>query len=1259
MKSVLPVTLLLLCSVAIPTFQYPQQILYVQRSNNSQCPADIQITECQTLDWFIEHFNTSFTSNTKMLFEEGRHTLKNSIIVNTCHNFIMIGNGSAEYSSDGLPQPTSRIHCDEASSAGFFFLNSSNISIKNLELKFCSGLNTYHNWHNISASLIFDSVQNISLDQVVVSNAKGHALYTKDIFDSNYVVNSAFLNSSKHQTFSQSGNARFNFSAHVQHSFTSLVLNSSWFMYGETSVNHSVAGGLIIDIDCLNIHVTLVNVTAKGNTGGLGGNVAIFLIIFNVNSSSIVIKNSHIIDGYASKGGGLAFWSKQSYTFINYNTFEKHSFDRNILTICDTVFYKNSALNSSGAMYMAHYSHDTTVSHLKHITITNCTFTENGGNGSSVDIKQHSLQPMTPFLNTTLVMCSFKNNILANDGAILTIYSDKVSMTNCTFTDNNATAISLSSAYLNLYGNIFFENNTGKLGGAMKINEASLIFISNGTHVRFVNNRAKEKGGAIFVKTSCMDSSVSTVVCFIQPAPPYNMTISEFTKLMTLEFVNNSAKISGDALYGGHFDRCSTTLPYSLNKTQPHKFFSYSVDIFNGIFDITQQHGRSKAVSSDPHKVYFCNKSLSSKSYTSTTEIKTYPGQNFTVSVVTIGQMESPSRGRINASLLNEVYPNHRLFRVSRPIQTDKCGNLTYVLKSNKSHAQLTFAPETAGVYCNIGMAKLTVHLLPCPLGFQLTHSTPYIICSCDPLLSKFLTFNLQVTCSINNQTISVPQKAIWFGCFDPEQQNQSSLTCDSLIVAQDCGHYCSNAEDNSTTVEVPLINLDKQCSDGHTGIMCGTCKPGYSRVLGDLMKCQKGCTYTNLPIILLAFLISGILLLVIIRFLNLTVTEGTINGLLVYTMVMQTHHSYFSENLSAFGQVCWVFISWINLTLGIKACFYRGMDGYEQIWTLFGQAFFSFLFLFTIILLGRKFIFFTRLLGRNIIKVLATLVAMMYFNLLFATFVTFQYAVLHISTTNGTQYSKTVWYYDGSIPYLGLKHTPLFVTALICSLLILYLILSLLFIQCLQKRSELPCLRWVERLRPFYEAYTGPCRDHYRFWPGFLFFVRTGLFIMNSLIPSHIDTFFKVKMLITAVVFVLIISLACISPQGVYKKWPVNILEFSFYLNLCITSGYLGLNYNKQKKASAVYTSVSIAALTFFGIMVYNCYSQVKNTKVWKKLTIWTSVRVRFVHNHTKPDSESDDFESEECDERDQLLPQALPPVIRFEHLREPLVEA
>lgn len=53
---------------------------------------------------------------------------------------------------------------------------------------------------------------------------------------------------------------------------------------------------LTIAINSLNIHITIVDVTTRGNTGDLEGNIkALFLILFKVNSSSVVIKNSHML----------------------------------------------------------------------------------------------------------------------------------------------------------------------------------------------------------------------------------------------------------------------------------------------------------------------------------------------------------------------------------------------------------------------------------------------------------------------------------------------------------------------------------------------------------------------------------------------------------------------------------------------------------------------------------------------------------------------------------------------------------------------------------------------------------------------------------------------------------------------------------------------------------------------------------------------------------------------------------------------------
>ena len=173
---------------------------------------------------------------------------------------------------------------------------------------------------------------------------------------------------------------------------------------------------------------------------------------------------------------------------------------------------------------------------------------------------------------------------------------------------------------------------------------------------------------------------------------------------------------------------------------------------------------------------------------------------------------------------------------------------------------------------------------------------------------------------------------------------------------------------------------------------------------------------------------------------------------------------------------------------------------------------------------------------------------------------------------------------------------------------------------------------------------------------------MRTGLYILNSTIPAYSVVFFQLKMLITAAICVLIMSLACIFPHGVYKRWPLNILKFSFLLNLCITSGILGLSSHSRQRFYAVNTSVSISAFTFLGILIYHFYGQIKDTKLWRKFTTWLSVRSRVSHIIQRAEQSnegSDALNSSSDTERAFLLPQSLPSVVRFDQCREPLVEA
>jgi hypothetical protein len=244
----------------------------------------------------------------------------------------------------------------------------------------------------------------------------------------------------------------------------------------------------------------------------------------------------------------------------------------------------------------------------------------------------------------------------------------------------------------------------------------------------------------------------------------------------------------------------------------------------------------------------------------------------------------------------------------------------------------------------------------------------------------------------------------------------------------------------------------------------------------------------------------------------------------------------------------------------------------------------------------------------------------------------------------------KAVWAFDGNIPYFGPKHIPLFILAILSLLVLLWFTFSLLLIQCLQKRSNICCLRWVERLRPFFEAYTGPCNDNSRFWPGFLLLLRLGFF----LVETHDITF------LTGICF-LIIPLACIFPHGVYKKWPLNVLELLFVLNLGITLVvvlYAGNSHSAQlntlANGLAAQISTSFSLIMFFGILLYHIYRRIKGTRVWKKPTRLVSAGVKKLQAVKLRWSHKDESD----DEKALLLPQPLPPVIKFPEYREPLLE-
>ena len=115
--------------------------------------------------------------------------------------------------------------------------------------------------------------------------------------------------------------------------------------------------------------------------------------------------------------------------------------------------------------------------------------------------------------------------------------------------------------------------------------------------------------------------------------------------------------------------------------------------------------------------------------------------------------------------------------------------------------------------------------------------------------------------------------------------------------------------------------------------------------------------------------------------FLNLTVSVGTINGLLFYANIVKLNEPvmFTNGNILVLSQ----FIAWLNLDFGIESCFYNGLDGYWKTWLQFVFPLYVWLLIGIIILGSYHYGKLSRFFGNNAVPVLATLILMSFSKLL------------------------------------------------------------------------------------------------------------------------------------------------------------------------------------------------------------------------------------------------------------------------------------
>ena len=168
---------------------------------------------------------------------------------------------------------------------------------------------------------------------------------------------------------------------------------------------------------------------------------------------------------------------------------------------------------------------------------------------------------------------------------------------------------------------------------------------------------------------------------------------------------------------------------------------------------------------------------------------------------------------------------------------------------------------------------------------------------------------------------------------------------------------------------------------------------------------------------------------------------------------------------------------------------------------------------------------------------------------------------------------------------------------------------MALLFIQCLQYRSRYRILAWVRRLKPLFDAYTGPYKDKHHYWPGLLLVVRVVLFLVFS-----VNVFGDPAISLLTIIVTMFCFLYFSNTFGViYKSIILNMIEYSFFLNLGIlSSATLFTTLTDRDQTTVVYTSVSVAFAMFVIIIFYHILMRVTKEQRRQRFTEWATAKLK-----------------------------------------------
>ena len=1154
------------------------------------CAVTIDISEfCQ---------DTTDLSNAIVTVFEGIHSLNTACEFKHNTNLTFRGTNNS-----------TTVSCSSSSNeTGLRFLNVSHLEISDIEFTSCGCTgyvvsNLYGLPNETLSALIFINGSSLTLTNVTVVNAVSAGIYIYNVVDYVTMDSCKVINSSS----SLCGTVGGTLISYDNRSTTDTRLNisKSYFINSgyafslckDDIEDHFFSCGLALYYGSLNLTVEIVNSTLSNNTGCNCGNMALVMLDYSHQNSTqmITITNTTFTGGISRYGGGLCIAIDN--TFSGNYKFAK-------LEITKSTFCDNFAHFTGGGIYIR-WEQLFYLKGIVEMNITNSTFKNNSiekyrSGGLALDYMTYTdsggegykILQFRVILN--IYNCNFHNHIsvsssgeekqLLESSVILAQSAPYLGIHNTNITSNNCTAILAIGTTLVFYGSSRISNNTAFMGAGLTLCSGSVMYLTPHMELVITNNSVQRTGGGIQVSSNCL---VSHPMCFYQFS---SEVTKNYTLLSTINVtINNNRFPHGENnIFGGSLDYC-----YLLYLKRTDIEFKHKLNVPNNTVS------NPSSISSSPQRICFSdNDSDRTDNVCKQDKHDTaliYPGQKldpFFIRVV--GQMNGSVPGTVLATvdelkaLINEseraqnvnisgAFLNYTVY----PSELCNCTSEEITLKLQAAVDSDTSAYEYIR---HFKPAMIKIRYKMCPFGFTMAklnfaNTTSHYYCRC-------MTDFVIDYCSIESQNIT-KKKRTWIGKFIKDNKTYLATSYHGNCPLDYCNPEVSSVHSLSDS-----LDQDKQCRYNRTGVLCGSCKENWSLVLGS-SECRDNCSNLYLLLILL-FAVAGFLLVLIIHFLNLTVTMGTVCGLIFYANIVQDYVSTYSIVLLSeypfpvLTPILQVFLAWLNLDLGIQTCFYEGMEAFGKTMLLYIFPIYIWLISAVIIFLSNRYIRVTRLVGENAVKVLATLFLLSYSKMLRVSLGSLNVRVINVHINSTTSILMSRWVLDGNIAYFDdNKHLLLFVIGFLFFIITLPVTMSLLCLKHVYSLSN--CSRlfsWIDKLKPFFDTYTGPYKDKARFWTGLLLLVRIVFLVIHTFDFKNQHTPYVSGITICLVLISIMMVL-----NGIYKSHHLNILESFFIVNLAILFLTRLSSINGLWQSVVSHLLISSAFLTFLGIVGYHVY--------------------------------------------------------------------